>query len=59
MKSSDKKHDPLEEGMANHSNILAWEPHKLYKKQKGMTLKDNPPGHKVSSALLGRLEDSY
>ena len=37
------KHGPLEKGMANHFNILPWEPMKGIKRQKYVTLKDELP----------------
>ena len=49
------KHGPLEEGMANHSSILAARtPWTIWKGTKYMTLEDEPCRWKVSSMLLGK-----
>ena len=56
---------PLEEGMANHSSILAKKnPINSIKNEKDMTLKDEhpPPTPKVRKFQIcywGKLEDNY
>ena len=48
------KSAPLEEGMANHSSILAKRPHEKYKKAKRYDTRRWAPPGQISNMLLGK-----
>ena len=54
------KHDPLEEGMANHCSILAWRtPWTVWKDKKIWHQKWAPQNRRCPIGYWGRAEDSY
>ena len=55
VKSTDREHGPLGEGIANHCSILAWRaPWTVGKGKKIRQQKMSSPGWKVSSMLPGK-----